>query len=742
MRNILTVFILLIGFTGVAQNKVQNVKHHGITDHSSWVKFKRVENLLSQHSYYNACDLLEEIIDSLPDTNFFLQNTLAESYFTARDYQNAERVFSEVVVSPNAESNFAGAFFKYAEALQMNGKYHEAKVAFYKVVRLKDKSMDMKLQKKMARGLLKSCDYAIGKLKEDSSYVSMEHLNGGVNKAYTDFSPVALSDEELVFSSLRSDTIVGYGYGSEKFFPVKLYKTTNNGELWSEPTELTDLNHTYEHSANLAYNYDSTRRVFSRCFQNPHNQVVCSLFESNIEGNEWTQPKRIHGKVNSKSHTTTQPTFGYLRKRNKRDIDTLDVLYFVSNRPGGQGGMDIWYAIENTGGDFELPINAKRLNTMRDDVAPYYHQEEQMLYFSSNFRPGFGGFDIYKAKGHTKRWLSYENLHFPVNSSYDDTYFVPSKDSSNTKDLHGFLVSNRPGGVALASPTCCDDIYSYEFYEPRYVHVLHQVYYDTVYVDSLLTIEVDTITGDSLSFYRPVRNSRTINLINAKVGVVNKKFVSGDDGNDYSLYKNEIQWVDSVDADSVFRTMLADEHSYYAVLEAKGFDPVIQSLDSLMTLGRDTVWNRQEMRRTVYLDTMVVDNDSIIVEEHQSLSLELTNKDLKKNTILLLDNMYFDTDSDIVQDRSRPSLYLLLTFMESNPKVSVEIGGHTDSDGTEEHNEDLSQRRAERVMNFLIQKGIDAARVTAVGYGENKPVAPNTSAEGRQKNRRTEVKIL
>lgn len=742
MRNFLATFLLLVGCFASSQSKFQHVKHHGISDHSVWVKYKRAENLLDQHSYYNACDLLEEIIDSLPDTNYYLMNRLAETYFTARDYQSAEEVFSEVVGSPDADKQFPNSFFKYAEALQMNGKYHEAKVAFYKVVRIKNKSNSMKLQKKLARGLLKSCNYAIEKLKEDSSFVELDHLTGGVNMAYTDFSPVAISDEELVFSSLRSDTIVGYDYGKEKFFPVKIYSSNLEGDHWSKPTELEELNHQYEHTANLSYNYDSTRRVFSRCYQNTRNAVICSLFESKKEGGIWSDEKKMSGKVNAKASTTTQPTFGYLRKRNKRKIDTLDVLYFVSDRPGGKGGMDIWYSIENSDGSFGLPSNAKRLNTLRDDVAPYYDQEHQFLYYSSNYRPGFGGFDIYRAKGHTKRWLGYENLHFPINSSYDDTYFVPSKDSSNTKDLHGFLVSNRPGGVALASPTCCDDIYAYEFYEPRYVNVFHKVYYDTVLVDSLLTIEVDTLTGDSLVFNRPVRNVRDINLVDAQVGVVNKRFVSGVDGDDYSLYKNEIEWVDSAGVDSIFRTRLADEHSYYVVIDADGFDAVVHPLDSLMNLGEDTVWNVHKMKKTVYVDTITVDNDSLVVEEHQSLSLDLTNKDLKKNTILVLDNMYFDTDSDVVQDRSRPSLYLLLTFMESNSKVRVEIGGHTDSDGTEEHNDDLSQRRAERVMNFLIEKGIDKERVTAVGYGEHKPVATNTTAEGRQKNRRTEVKIL
>ena len=110
--------------------------------------------------------------------------------------------------------------------------------------------------------------------------------------------------------------------------------------------------------------------------------------------------------------------------------------------------------------------------------------------------------------------------------------------------------------------------------------------------------------------------------------------------------------------------------------------------------------------------------------------------------------MYYDVNKDQLQDRSKPSLQLLLGFLEANPTVSIEIAGHTDSDGTNEYNADLSQRRAETVLKFLIEKGIAKERLQAKGYGETKPIAPNFNAdktpnlEGRKANRRTEFSVF
>ncbi|MGM0650867.1 MAG: OmpA family protein [Bacteroidota bacterium] len=110
--------------------------------------------------------------------------------------------------------------------------------------------------------------------------------------------------------------------------------------------------------------------------------------------------------------------------------------------------------------------------------------------------------------------------------------------------------------------------------------------------------------------------------------------------------------------------------------------------------------------------------------------------------LFTLDNVYFDTGKATIRKESNDQLNELKEYLELKPDIRVEIAGHTDHVGTEEDNMDLSQRRAEAVKNWLVRRGIDVDRIEAKGYGETQPVADNETEEGRQQNRRTEVRIL
>lgn len=115
---------------------------------------------------------------------------------------------------------------------------------------------------------------------------------------------------------------------------------------------------------------------------------------------------------------------------------------------------------------------------------------------------------------------------------------------------------------------------------------------------------------------------------------------------------------------------------------------------------------------------------------------------------VVLNNVYYEFDKWNLNSSSYPELDKLVTLLEENPNARIEVSAHTDSKGSDEYNDRLSQRRAESVVNYLISKGIDKSRLEVKGYGETVPVAPNTNEdgsdnpEGREKNRRTEFKVL
>ena len=109
---------------------------------------------------------------------------------------------------------------------------------------------------------------------------------------------------------------------------------------------------------------------------------------------------------------------------------------------------------------------------------------------------------------------------------------------------------------------------------------------------------------------------------------------------------------------------------------------------------------------------------------------------------IILNNIFYDYDKATLRPESKAELNRLYDLMTDNPKLKVELGAHTDSDGSDSYNQDLSERRAKSVVDYLIDRGVARERLIAKGYGEKTPVAPNDTPENKQKNRRTELKIL
>jgi outer membrane protein OmpA-like peptidoglycan-associated protein len=128
--------------------------------------------------------------------------------------------------------------------------------------------------------------------------------------------------------------------------------------------------------------------------------------------------------------------------------------------------------------------------------------------------------------------------------------------------------------------------------------------------------------------------------------------------------------------------------------------------------------------------------------ETEPFHLEASLQPIEKGSTLVLRNVFFEVDQAVLLPESFPELDQLAIFMKDNPKLVIELGGHTDNSGSDEHNLILSLQRAEVVCKYLIAKGIEQNRLIPKGYGSTNPVAENAEEEGRKQNRRTEMKIL
>jgi len=171
----------------------------------------------------------------------------------------------------------------------------------------------------------------------------------------------------------------------------------------------------------------------------------------------WAKPKRLQVTSDftegNPDVSTTNPHVAYVGKK--------EVLFFSSNRKlQGVGGYDIWYSVYDSTREearqYRRPQNCgKRVNSVKDEITPYYDTKGGKLYWSSNGLIGVGGFDVFCADGGPSRYYNTRNLGFPVNSPADDMYYIEDK----SEKQNGYIVSNRIGSYYVKNPTCCDDIW-------------------------------------------------------------------------------------------------------------------------------------------------------------------------------------------------------------------------------------------------------------------------------------------
>ena len=201
-----------------------------------------------------------------------------------------------------------------------------------------------------------------------------------------------------------------------------------------------------------------------------------------------------------------------------------DVLYFVSDRDAGQGGLDIWYSVINDNNTFTEPKNLSQINTSYDDITPFFHEESNTLYFSTNGRDGFGGYDMFGAvqNGDTA-WHEPMNLGSQYNSSYNDVYYSLNEDES-----YGMFSSNKISSQYLdaGAQACCYDIHKVEK-EPIEVKMIVETYNEmtgeplndvTLYIEHRNgeVVQVTQTTGSSNRYEMDLRRNKMYTVTGEK----------------------------------------------------------------------------------------------------------------------------------------------------------------------------------------------------------------------------------
>lgn len=298
---------------------------------------------------------------------------------------------------------------------------------------------------------------------QGQSVYEVSRVNNGINTPSSESSTTIVDDSILLYTSMGSDE------------PNKTYVIDFNPVLTQicQATILPDgsisegsqnqwgLNSKGMNCANAAYDARNNILYLTRSGANeddPHH-----IYYTKRVGNRWNKVQPLGGNVNLKGYTSTHPTIGYLP-------DGKSILYFSSDRPGGMGGMDIWYAVILKEG---MPGNCTNLgspvNSDSNEVTPFYDNEAGLLYFSSDRSGGVGGYDIYQAQGRRNSWQLPLHLGKEINSPYNDLFFTTqpcrcrcSQDSLKDGaivEACGFFASNRTGSLYKTESNCCNDLY-------------------------------------------------------------------------------------------------------------------------------------------------------------------------------------------------------------------------------------------------------------------------------------------
>jgi tetratricopeptide (TPR) repeat protein len=358
-----------------------------------------------------------------------------------KDYRKAEYYFGDVFDREGAQIYPESLLF-YGLMLKHNKKYDEAIELFKKAKKVYRDDRRGYLYLK-SRQELSSCLWAKNAVT-DTSKLIFEHLPEHINTPDAEFAHRIINDQ-LIFSSLRADSIGQQGEIYATSYKTRLFKAPIEGEEFGAAERIEELAKEAYNTGNGALSLDGKRFYFSKCETSNFN-YICKIMVAQFQEGAFKNIDELGEIINASGANTTMPHVA--------EMDGEEVLFFVSNRDDGKGGMDIWYSTITKGNQYGKPRNIKRLNTMDNELAPFFNSAEQTLYFSSSWHEGFGGYDVFKSEYKNNMFAAPVNMGYPINSPANDLYYFQTLTGDTA-----FVSSNRIGVNYSKNPTCCSDIF-------------------------------------------------------------------------------------------------------------------------------------------------------------------------------------------------------------------------------------------------------------------------------------------
>ncbi|MES2837905.1 MAG: OmpA family protein [Bacteroidota bacterium] len=509
--------------------------------------------------------------------------------------------------------------------------------------------------------------------------VFIDNLGPTVNTKDPEYTPVVTADEDGLYITSRRSNSTGGELDAEGIYFEDVYVSYNFNKKWSAAQNLGEPINTKVHDATMGVSPDG-QKLFVYRNEGGNGEI----FECDLEGDKWSEPHRMKSPVNSKAHESSA-SISFDGKK----------LFFVSQREGGLGDRDIYIATKNVKGKWDDVENiGPTINTPYGDEGAFIMPDGKTLYFSSQGHNSMGGYDIFKTVYANGKWSKPENIGYPVNTPDDDVFFVMAASGKR-----GYFSSIREGGYGEK------DIYMVSFLGPEKLMVLNTednlIASQAAPVSEVVAAPVVAITESALTILKGVvTDAITLKPLEAEIDIVD------------NVRNESIASFKSNSKTGKYLVSLPAGKNYGIAVKANNYLFHSENFDIPLSAG------------------------------YQEVVKDVALKNIAVGSKIVLKNIFFDVDKSTLKPESTNELERLLKLLTDVPTLKIEIAGHTDSDGSDDHNNKLSQARSEVVVKWLTEKGIPISRLQAKGYGETKPIATNDTKEGKSQNRRTEFEII
>jgi outer membrane protein OmpA-like peptidoglycan-associated protein len=716
MKKITSTLLLfaILGTTAFAQLKSAN---------------KRYANL----AYANAIPKFERVVKKDP-ANFDALCKLAECYRLTNDMVNAEATYAKVVANPSVKPEHN---LYYAQSLMENEKYAEAQTWLDKY-------------QSVAGGDTRATNLKKG-LSEIAVYKASENVytvkKASLNSHESDFSPV-LYNSGVVFASNRTNVeLIGYDHSwtGKQFY--QLYHAKGDEDKFAAATPFATSLHTRFHDGPVCFNSTGSQMFFTRnniengsVGRDKNDVIQLKIFSSQWSEGKWgIEVPFIH---NNDNYSCAHPALSADSK----------TLYFSSDMPGGQGGMDIWKCNWN-GTSWDTPVNlGSEINTPGTEVFPSVIQDGT-LYFASNGQPGLGGLDLYYSIPKSETFSKPINMGSPINSSDDDFGICMKPDA-----MSGYFTSNRK------SQGTDDDIY----YFKKQCTNADVVIVDETSGEFLSDAEVKVFENGEQKSIMMTDGSGKFNMCLNPLS--NYEFRA--QKNDYTENKSSLsssQIAAAAATGTEVKVPLKKKPQIIADVAGKVFNADDKSpvADQLVTLKNnstgETMTATTDANGQYKFSNLPLNNDYTISTSKKDCGevIESFNTNnfkasrvvtmdmplLCKGDIIKIENIYYDYNKYNIRADAAIELDKVIAILNKYPNMTIELRSHTDSRGKDSYNATLSDNRAKSAVEYIISKGIPKDRLIAKGYGETDLLnhcknGVECDDKTHEQNRRTEFKIL